>query len=54
MDKRKYDEILENIIRDFNEKDKLENLESYNIDTVLSETLKLLSRYENMIDLKTL
>ena len=54
LDKRKYEEIIDNIIRDFNEKDKIENLESYDIDTILSETQQLLSKYSYMIDLDSL
>ena len=52
--KAKYDEIIEKLIHDFNEKDKDENLESYNIDTFLSETQELLSKYSHMIDLTNL
>ena len=54
IDKLKYEEILEKIINDFNSKEQPENLESYNIDTFLSETQNLLQKYSHLIDLKSL
>ena len=54
IDKKKYEEILEKIIKEFNEKEQLENLESYNIDAVLSDTQNLLKKYSHLIDLKIL
>ena len=52
IDKKKYEEILEKIIRDFNEKEELDNFEKYNIDEFLLETQKLLSKYSHLINLK--
>jgi len=54
IDKIKYEEILEKLIKEFNEKEPLENIESYNIDTILSDTQKLLSKYSHLIDFKIL
>ena len=54
IDKKKYEEILAKIIKVFNEKEQLENLESYNIDAVLSDTQNLLKKYSHLIDLKIL
>ena len=54
IDKRKYEEILEKIISDFNERDQIDNLDKYNIDEFLSETQKLLSKYSHLINLNNL
>ena len=54
IDNLNYEEILEKIIQDFSQKEPIENIESYNLDTFLTETQELLSKYSHYIDFKNL
>ena len=53
-DKKTNDEILEQLILDFTEKEYEEDYSSYNIDQFLTETQQLLSKYENIINTNNL